>query len=735
MKDEITCHSEHREESRSFGCAQDDKCEAQDGKYQVRDGSATPGYRGKRYPAEGHTEVDTRTGVRVRQITSAPAIHHHPFFMIPAYDDAMHHLVFISHRTGQPEIFMEERTSGDLVQLTERGGIAEWSIHPSRDGRYVYYTAGAAVWRVDIETYEETCLVDFGEAQMRDKGMVASAMGTTALSPCDRWYAVKVKQGDTFKLVIIDTERGTWDVILQRDTISHVQFCPDDSDMLFYAGPLTDRVWVINRDGSGNRRLYERQAGEWITHESWIPGTWELAFVDWPNGIHCVHVDTGIERRVTSFNAWHAICNREGTLMVADTNFPDIGLQLFNPRDGIGEPRTLCYPEASSVGAHWAGPFPYADGPIQVYAPQHTHPHPSFSPDSRYVVFTSDCGSRSSRSGYAQVYEAEIPVEMQHLASPGEWRGSQVETQHFAFLQHPDVHPIPDGVWAILMTPFHEDGTLDWAGLEALIEFYVDKGVAGLFALGSSSEFLTLQNDERLELVRRAVMASAGRLPIVATGNYGDTLAEQAASINRFATLGSGVAAVIISTSILPSAARLDEQMLRLADLTNVPLGIYECPLPAPRILTPEETRRLAISGRFVMMKDTCRDMTAFKAKVRFSQGTPLKIFQANWKLCLPSLAAGARGFCGIVPMVAPELASQVCQTADATVQQEGHAKLMDLQAVMVAHAYPASVKYILQQRGLPVTARCRVNAPDTFTLADRREIAAYLQTKAADLW
>jgi oligogalacturonide lyase len=89
--------------------------------------------------------------------------------------------------------------------------------------------------------------------------------------------------------------------------------------------------------------------------------------------------------------------------MVADTNFPDIGLQLFDPRDGDGTAVTLCHPGSSNVGAHWNGPFPYEQGPIEVYAPQHTHPHPSFSPDSRQIVFTSD------RTGYSQVYEVEVP--------------------------------------------------------------------------------------------------------------------------------------------------------------------------------------------------------------------------------------------------------------------------------------------------------------------------------------
>lgn len=328
--------------------------------------------------------------------------------MIPAYDDAMRWLIFISERTGSPQLFAEVRETGGLLQLTDRPDLDDWSIHPSRDGRYVYFTAGTGGWRVNIETQAEEQLVDFaalaaaGAVALREQGMVAAAMGTTALSHNDRYWAVKFNAGQEACLAIMDTTSGQSEIILRRDTIAHLQFCPDDDNLLFYAGPLTDRVWVINRDGSDNRRLYQRTPEEWITHETWIPGTRELAFVDWPKGVRCIHVDTGVERRVTSFNAWHPVCNRAGTLMVADTNFPDIGLQLCDPLDGIGAPKTLCYPKATSMGAHWAGPFPYGKGPIKVYAPQHTHPHPSFAPDSRLVVYTSD------RTGYAQLYEVEI---------------------------------------------------------------------------------------------------------------------------------------------------------------------------------------------------------------------------------------------------------------------------------------------------------------------------------------
>lgn len=358
--------------------------------------------KGSRFPAESQTFQDEKTGVHIRQVTSAPAIHHQPFFLIPAYDDAMQWLVFISYRTGNPQIFLEERATGDLIQLTDRDDIHPFSIYPSHDGHYVYFTAGSGGWRVHTGGFDEENLIDLGDVTLRDEGTVAAAAGTTALSWDDKWWAIRYSADGDSAIAVLDTESGEWQTILRTDVVSHMQFCPDDADLLFCAGPLTDRVWIVNRDGSEHRRIYARKPEEWITHESWIPGTKELAFVDWPHGVRCVQVETGEERRVTSFNAWHAICNREGTMMVADTNFPDVGIQLFDPRDGVGAPTTLCYPASSSIGEHWNGPFPYAGGPIRVYSPQHTHPHPSFSPDSSYVVYTSD------RSGHAQVYEATL---------------------------------------------------------------------------------------------------------------------------------------------------------------------------------------------------------------------------------------------------------------------------------------------------------------------------------------
>jgi len=390
----------------------------------------------KTFPSESRVFTDPRTGARVRQVTNHPSIHHHPFYYLPCMDDAMTRLFFVSHRTGRPEIWCELRETGELQQLTNQPDLAEWSVHPSHDGRFVYYTAGQAhstgsgqgAWRVATDTGEPERLLDFGGLAGREAGMVGAAMGTTTLSHDDRYWAVPVKMGPKFRFLVIDTATGAHETILEADTIGHPEFHPSDNTLLRYAGSYKERIWVVSRDGACNRLVYERKPlakpgqYEWIVHETWNPGrtrfpltpdtrhlTPEIITANWPRGCIGIDIDTGATRPVCAFNAWHPSINRQGTRMCADTTFPDIGLQLFDPRDGVGDPRTLCFPEATNEGRHWnTDHCPYDDedyrqGKWKVYAPQHTHPHPAFSPDGRFVIFTSD------RTGQSQVYEVEIP--------------------------------------------------------------------------------------------------------------------------------------------------------------------------------------------------------------------------------------------------------------------------------------------------------------------------------------
>jgi 4-hydroxy-tetrahydrodipicolinate synthase len=158
-------------------------------------------------------------------------------------------------------------------------------------------------------------------------------------------------------------------------------------------------------------------------------------------------------------------------------------------------------------------------------------------------------------------------------------------------------------------------------------------------------------------------------------------------------------------------------------------LGLYELPEPEHRLLNAAQVGRIARSKRFLFMKDTCRQVKPFTAKVEATRGTPLKIFQANLKILPPSLEVGCHGFCGWMPIVAPELSAQVCDLTGTPPETRMHAyeKLLQLQTFMVEQGFPASAKYILQRRGVNVGMRCRVRAPDLFTTQNMAALDGFL--------
>jgi len=182
--------------------------------------------KGTIYRSESKALSDEKTGTKVRQVTHHPSIHHHPFYYLPCFDDSQQRLFFVSHRTGRPEIFAEIQDTGELVQFTEHEGLNEWSLHPSHDGRYAYFTTDRGAWRVNTETLEEEELFNFGEVAVRDKGMVGASMGTTTLSHDDTFWAIPIKVGDVYRFYLITTATGKWDVItehISRGDVRHLE--------------------------------------------------------------------------------------------------------------------------------------------------------------------------------------------------------------------------------------------------------------------------------------------------------------------------------------------------------------------------------------------------------------------------------------------------------------------------------------------------------------------------------
>ena len=208
-----------------------------------------------------------------------------------------------------------------------------------------------------------------------------------------------------------------------------------------------------------------------------------------------------------------------------------------------------------------------------------------------------------------------------------------------------------EGLWPVMLTPFTDEGEIDFPSLERLIAWYEDKGATGLFAVCQSSETFFLNLRERVALVR--FIKEHAHVPVIASGHVACGLQAQAEELKQIGDAGADALILITNRLVFPGKPQQSmipalEYLLGELD-PALPLGFYECPYPFKRLITDEELKWAAESGRFRFMKDTCCDRELIRRRVEILQGSPLKLFNANSTTYLDSLRDGAAGFSGVM--------------------------------------------------------------------------------------
>ena len=258
-------------------------------------------------------------------VTNHPSVHHHPFFFVPAYDRAMTQARFR---------FMPHGPSADFLRgsCQRRSGPGHRSRTTSPIGRFRRRQMAAMstsrperpAWRVDLNTLRR------GKARRLRRGRDARerhgrrrhghhrALLQRTLLGC----AGESRTGHALRADRHASKRRRR--FFSSATPSAIRSSVRTTKILFFMpGRSTDRVWVTDRSGAKNRRLYARENRmQWVTHEVWVPGRRAVAFVDWPRGTRLIDTDSG--ERADGSRAFRPGTPRrdDGKRFVCDTNFP-----------------------------------------------------------------------------------------------------------------------------------------------------------------------------------------------------------------------------------------------------------------------------------------------------------------------------------------------------------------------------------------------------------------------------
>ncbi|MDC7232775.1 MAG: dihydrodipicolinate synthase family protein [Spirochaetales bacterium] len=289
------------------------------------------------------------------------------------------------------------------------------------------------------------------------------------------------------------------------------------------------------------------------------------------------------------------------------------------------------------------------------------------------------------------------------------------------------IKSIPDGVWPVMLTPYTEDDKIDYDGILEMLEWYAAGNVSGIFAVCQSSEMFFLSREERLELASFIMKNKPEGLGIIASGHVAPTLEEQIDE--ALAIIDTGVDSYVFITNQFAGQDESEDTAKKriealLEGIEADSFGIYECPHPYKRLMSPKLLSWCAQTGKFSFLKDTCCSLPELKAKLQAVEGTPLKIFNANAATLLESLKMGAAGYSGIMANFHADLYSWLCSNFEkdpkkASILQD----LLGFASTIECQMYPVNAKYHMELDGLNINLFSRMQDFTKFTPNRQMEI------------
>ena len=287
-------------------------------------------------------------------------------------------------------------------------------------------------------------------------------------------------------------------------------------------------------------------------------------------------------------------------------------------------------------------------------------------------------------------------------------------------------------IFTTMITPYTKNGEVDYDTACKYVDWYFENGLNGIFAVCQSSEIFKLTLEERVELNRRVYTRAKelekqhGRpFTVVSSGHVSDSYEDQVKELN--AVWASGTDALILITNRLDLNNEGDDvwiancEKLLAALPDDVKLGLYECPHPYKRLVTPKILDWCLKTGKFYYMKDTCCDAAVIAKRCKQLKGSPFKLLNANCQTLLETMRNGAEGYCGIMCNFHPKLYAWLGENyAKEPEKADLVQSIIGLFGFTESLAYPLTAKYHMTLCGIPTENIARTRSSEAITDYDR---------------
>ena len=259
------------------------------------------------------------------------------------------------------------------------------------------------------------------------------------------------------------------------------------------------------------------------------------------------------------------------------------------------------------------------------------------------------------------------------------------------------------GSYPPVITPFKEDGAVDYATYERLIDWQILEGSHGIVVNGTSSEPSVLTLEERKLLLETAMKVANKRVPVVAaTGSQSH--AETVELTDHATRLGADALLIVTPYYIRPPQRGLVAYYNDLGKRTDLPILIYHIPGRAAVTISLETLEQIAeATPHLVGIKHAALELALVtEALARF--GPEFRIFVGLEELSFPMMAMGACGMVNAVSNVAPRQVADLYAAVAAGDMAEGrrlHFALFELNKAVFFDTNPIAIKYMAKRLGV----------------------------------
>jgi len=252
-----------------------------------------------------------------------------------------------------------------------------------------------------------------------------------------------------------------------------------------------------------------------------------------------------------------------------------------------------------------------------------------------------------------------------------------------------------------IVTPMHADGSLDFEGLNKLIDWHIAEGTNSIVIAGTTGESATVSVDEHCALIKATVAHAKGRIPIIAGAGANSTA--EAIKLTRFAKeAGADATLQVVPYYNRPTQEGMYQHFKAIAEAVDLPVILYNVPGRTVADMSNDTILRLAQVPNIVGVKDATGNIARGFDLLRLAPAD-FAVYSGDDPTAMALMFAGGAGNISVTANVMPRAMAEMCAAAiagDVAKAVPLNNQMFPLHQKLFIEPNPVPVKWALAQMG-----------------------------------